>query len=100
MGGKLWGWPFAVSTGVPETLTDGGSTLESEVYFGDYADLILGESMTMSVDASGEAAYYDGSSVVASFSRDETVVRVITEHDLGLRRDVAFAVLYGIRWGV
>lgn len=100
MGGKLWGWPYAVSTGVPETLTDGGSTLESEVYFGDFADLILGESLNMSVDASSEAAYYDGSSVVAAFSRDETVVRVITEHDLALRRDVSFAVLYGIRWGV
>jgi len=98
--GRLWGWPYAVTTSVPENLTDNGSTKESELYLADFADVIIGESMGLVVDASSEAAYYDGSSVQAAFSRDETVIRVIEEHDLGVRRDKSVAVLYGIRWGV
>jgi hypothetical protein len=52
------------------------------------------------VDASSEAAYYDGSNVVSAFSRDETVIRLITEHDLGARRGESISVLYGVKWGV
>lgn len=96
--GRLWGYPFAVSTGIPVNLTDAGVNNESEVYFADMADVVLGESMNISVDASSEAAYYDGSAVVAAFSRDETVVRVIEEHDLAVRRQESLAVLYGVTW--
>lgn len=99
IGGKLWGWPYAVNTGVPTNLTDGGGTTETEVYLADFADVLIGESMSMAVDASQEAAYHDGSSVVAAFSQDQTVVRAITEHDLAVRRDVGLAVMNQITWG-
>lgn len=99
-GGRLWGWPYAVTTSIPETLTVGSNADCSEVYLADFADVVLGESLGLVVDASSEAAYYDGSNVVASFSRDETVIRVIEEHDLGARRDKSIAVLTGVRWGV
>lgn len=99
--GTLWGYPFAVTTTIPITQMNVGATAdESEVYFGDFDEAILGESANLIVDASQEAAYYDGSSVVAAYSQDQTVVRAIMEHDFALRRDTAFGVLQGVRWGV
>jgi HK97 family phage major capsid protein len=85
--GALWGWPFGVTTQVPATA---GS---AEFYLVDMADAIIGESQNLIVDASTEAAYYDGSAVVASFSQDQTVVRAIMEHDFAMRRDVSVAIM-------
>lgn len=99
MNGRLWGWAFGVNTGIPSNLTDGGNTDETEVYLADFADVVIGESMRIAVDASSEAAYYDGSTVQASFSLDQTVVRVISEHDLAVRRAESVALLNKVRWG-
>lgn len=99
MNGRLWGWPFAVTTSIPENLTDSGGVTDTEVYLCDFADVVLGEGLNLSVDASSEAAYYDGSNVVAAFSRDETVVRIIEEHDLAMRRDTSLAILNQVTWG-
>lgn len=98
MKGSLWGYPFGVTTSVPINLTDQGGTTESEVYLVDLDDCVIGESQNLIVDVSNEAAYYDGSTVQASFSRDETVVRAIQEHDFAVRRDVAVALLNGVTW--
>jgi len=98
--GTLWGYPYAITTTIPANLADLGGSDESEVYFGDFDEAILGESANLIVDASQEAAYYDGSTVVPAFSRDQTVVRAIMEHDFALRRDTSFGVLRGVRWGV
>jgi hypothetical protein len=94
--GTLWGFPFAVSTAVPTTL--GGET-ESEVYFADFADVVVGESQNLIVDSSQEASYWDGAVTQSAYSRDETIVRAIIEEDLAMRRDVAGAVLTGCTWG-
>lgn len=101
--GTLWGWPFRVTTQVLETQTAGGADTggnQSELYFGAFAHAVIGEALGVMVDASQEAAYNDGSSVVAAFSQDQTVVRVIAEHDFALRHDRAFALLQNMTWGV
>ena len=77
---------------------DTGGT-SSEIYFGCFAHAVIGESLGMLVDASTEAAYYDGSQVQAAFSRDQTVIRVMTEHDFALRHDKAFVRLKSVGWG-
>jgi HK97 family phage major capsid protein len=101
--GKLWGWPFRVSTQVPETLTtnadETSGTTGSEVYLCDFADAVIGESQGLIVDASAEAAYMDGTTLVSAYSQDQTVIRVIAEHDFVMRRDVSVAVLKGVTWG-
>jgi len=98
--GTLWGWPIGVTTNVPITLdtTGSGNNDESEVYLVDFAQVLIGESMGLLVDSSQEAAYHDGSSVQAAFSLDQTVVRAITEHDLGLRHDKSVSMLTGVTW--
>ena len=87
--GTLWGYPFRVTTQCENTT----------VYFGAFSHAVLGESLNMMVDASQEAAYHDGSAVVASFSLDQTVIRVIAEHDFALRYDKAFALITSVTWG-
>lgn len=98
--GSLWGWPIGTTTNVPITLdtTGAGNDDESEIYLVDFSQVLIGESQSLLVDSSQEAAYHDGSNVQAAFSLDQTVVRAIAEHDLGMRHDKAVAMLTGVTW--
>jgi HK97 family phage major capsid protein len=98
--GTLWGWPIGTTTNVPITLdtTGAGNDDESEIYLVDFSQVLIGESQSLLVDSSQEAAYHDGSNVQAAFSLDQTVVRAIAEHDLGMRHDKGVAMLTGVTW--
>jgi HK97 family phage major capsid protein len=96
--GTLFGYPFKVSTQVPENLTDGGGTTETEIYFCDFGDVIVGEAQNLVIDASSQAAYEEGGTVKAAFSRDETVIRAIDEHDLVVVRDACLAIANKVAW--
>jgi len=93
--GKLRTWPYAVTTQIPTNL--GGGT-DSELYLVDFADVVIADVTTMRLDASTEAAYYDGSQVQAAFSLDQTVIRAIVEHDIGMRHDFSVGVLTAVEW--
>ncbi len=103
MAGTLWGYPYRVTSQVLETLTAAGADTggaQTELYFGAFAHAVIGESMGLMVDASQEAAYADASGTVrAAFSMDQTIVRVLAEHDFALRYDKAFALIQQITWG-
>lgn len=94
--GTLWGFPFATTTQIPINLGGGGN--ESEIYLVDMADVILGEASNVMIDVSNEAAYVENGVVVSAFSRDQTLMRVITHHDIGLRYDAAGVVLTEVDW--
>jgi HK97 family phage major capsid protein len=99
--GLLLGYPFRWSTQIPTNLSDHGRTTnggETEIYFADFDDVVIGEAMSLRVDASQEASYMEGSSLVSAFSQDQTVIRAITEHDFGVRRDVSVMVMNGVCW--
>ncbi len=103
MTGTLWGFPYRVTSQVLETMTaafaDTGGA-QSEVYFGAFAHAVIGEALGLMVDASTEAAYANSAgTVVAAFSQDQTVVRVIEEHDFALRYDKAFTLIQQVTWG-
>jgi len=96
----FFGYPLKFSTGVPVNLTVGANSDCSEVYLVNWDDMALGDSMRLAIDVSAEAAYYNGSSVVSTFSLDQTVIRAIAEHDFVARDPNAIAILTGVRWGV
>lgn len=96
--GSLFGYPFKVSTQVPENLTDGGGTAETEIYLCDFGDVVVGEAQSLVIDASSQAAYEEGGTVKAAFSRDETVIRAIDEHDLVVVRDASLAIANKVAW--
>lgn len=96
----LWGFPFRVTTSVPVNLTVGANADCTEVYLANFDDLAIGDNLQLSIDVSQDAAYYDGSGVVAAFSQDQTVIRAIAEHDFVARYAEAISVITGVRWGV
>lgn len=94
--GRLGMYPIGVTTSVPDNL--GTGTDESEIYFGDFAQFMIGDTERVAIAASDVAAYDDGGTIRAAFSNDETVVRLIAEHDTQVRYDTGFAVLTGVTW--
>jgi HK97 family phage major capsid protein len=94
--GTLLGFPFKISDQIPENL--GGGANESEVYFGDFADLLITMFGETRVDATTEGAYDDAGTLRSTFSRDETAIRVIAAHDLTQRHDGAFSVIQAVIW--
>lgn len=94
--GRLGIYPIGVTTSVPDNLGGGGN--ETEIYFGAFAHFLIGDTYQVTLAASAEAAYDDGGVMRAAFSNDETVIRLIEEHDTQLRYDKAFAVLTGVIW--
>jgi HK97 family phage major capsid protein len=92
---SLQGYPVKWTSQIPTNLTDG---TQSEVYFVNFGDMIIADSMQLILDVSSEAAYYDGSAVVAAFSQDQTVIRCIAQHDFAPRYDLAISVITGVKW--
>jgi HK97 family phage major capsid protein len=99
--GMFRGYPIGVTTQIPTNLTLAGSGASgngSELYFVDFAQMIIGESMNLQVAISTEATYTVGGVSVNAFQRDETLIRLITENDFGPRFPEAIAVVNGVTW--
>lgn len=88
----LRGFPAWTTTSIPVNL----SGTQTEIYFGDMTEVAVAEVEGIVVDASDTAAYHDGANVVAAFSLDQTVIRAIVQHDLGVRHDTSIGVLTGV----
>lgn len=94
--GQLRGRPFYETNTVPINL-GGGS--ESELYLVAFPHVVIGEHLGLEIATSTEAAYRDaGGTLQAAFSRDETLMRAIQQHDIGLRHLAAVCVLTGVTW--
>jgi HK97 family phage major capsid protein len=88
--------PIHVTTQIPENL----STNQSELYLFHPRSCVIGDVPNMSIVASNVAAYQQGASVVAAFSKGEIVTRLTMENDFNLRQLAGVAVLTGLTWGV
>jgi HK97 family phage major capsid protein len=102
-GGLLRGFPYATSSNVPTNLTatpQGGSQSNScsEVILCDFSYVVLGEAEVI-IATANQASYVDGvGSTISAFSQDQTVVRLILQSDIGMRRDEAIAVLTAVAY--
>ena len=99
--GMFRGYPFAQTTQIPTNLsTPNGGGNCSEIYFVDFAQMVIGESLNLSVAISQDGAYTDPTSgtSVSAFQRDLTLIRLLTENDFGPRHPQAIAVLQGVTW--
>ena len=96
--GRLLGYPYRVTSQVPDNLGTGAN--ESEIYFADFADVVITDAPAIGVEISTEAAIDDGAGNLTSiFSTDQTALRLIVEHDLVVRHDESLAMLTGVTWG-
>lgn len=95
--GLLKGYPIEHTTTIPSNLGDDAN--ESEIYFADFNDVVIGENSDMKVDFSNEATYYDtNGELVSAFARDQSLIRVITQHDIGFRHPEGLCVGANIPW--
>jgi HK97 family phage major capsid protein len=98
--GTLWGYPYGVTTQIPITLQVTGTANESEIYLVDMADFVVGDALNVSIEVVNGAAYYasDGT-LTGGFSRDESVLKIVSEHDCGMRHDESVAYFSDCDWG-
>ena len=95
---QLRGYPIRESTQVPINLGSGGN--ESEIYFCDFSQIVVGEAMGMTITMAENVSYIDANGAMQSaFSRDETVIRAIVQHDINTRHPESIVVLNGVTWG-
>lgn len=96
--GMLRKKPVHMTTEIPDNLGNGGN--ESEIMLVEPSHVMIGEHMGIEIAMSTEAAYKDANGdMQAAFSRDETLMRMIMQHDIGLRHLAALSILKGVTWG-
>ena len=78
------GYPFKTTTQVPINLTTGGGTNLTEIYFGNWQELIIGQWAGMQLMASKETS--------DAFEKDQTWVRIIQEVDVAVRHPESFCL--------
>jgi HK97 family phage major capsid protein len=94
--GLIGSYPYKTTTSVPANLGAGGN--ESEIYFADFAQVMIADTYNLTIATSTEASYDDGDGMKSAFQTDETLIRIIEEHDIGMRYDTAGAVLQAVAW--
>ena len=95
--GTLLGYPIKTTSQIPTNLGVGGD--ETEIYFADFNEVVIGDTMAITIASSGEASYVDDQGdTISAFQNDLTLMRAISEHDLAPRHDVAIAGLNGVGW--
>jgi HK97 family phage major capsid protein len=65
----------------------------SDFWLGDFSQALWGVAYDLSIEVSREGTYKSGGALVSAFDKDITLVRIIGEHDFGVRQPKAF--VYG-----
>ncbi|BAK84554.1 phage major capsid protein [Komagataeibacter medellinensis] len=89
--GKLSGYDYYTTTQLPTNLQADGKG--SYIFFVDMADILIGDAYTADIEVSYEGAYAGTDGVmVSAFQRDQTIFRIIREHDIQTRHLQSIAV--------
>ena len=96
--GMFEGYPVRLTQQIPTNLAIATYANGSEIYFVDMADFVIADTYNVVVDASDVAAYNDGTSMVSAFQRDQSLFRVIAEHDVNMRHLQSLVVLLTQDW--
>ena len=95
----VWeGYPIKITQQLPTNLSISTYTKGSEIYFVDMADFIIADTYNVVVDASDVASYNPGGGMVSAFQRDQSLFRVIAEHDCNMRHLQSLVVLLTQDW--
>jgi len=84
---QVWlNYPYKMSTQLPINLTKGGSgAVCTEVYFGNWQELLIGQWAGMEIMASQEAS--------TAFESDQTWIRILQEVDIAVRHPASFCLI-------
>jgi len=92
----ILGFPVFTTNSIPTNL--GAGSNETELYLVNMSDTLIAEAGDMEIAVDTSASYLEGSTLVSSFTRDQTVIRAIIRHDFALVHAEAAAVKTGITW--
>lgn len=97
--GQIRGIPVFTTNNIPNNL--GGGT-ESEIYLVNMSDVVIFDAIdSFRLRVSSEATYKDSSGNDRSaFANDETIIKMISAHDLIPRHNEAIATLTAVTYGV
>lgn len=88
--GKLLGFPYVVSNQIPTGTTGKNVT---DVFFGDFAEWLIGDQLTLEMKVFDQASYKDENGVTQSASdNDQTVFQGLMIHDMAASHGEVFAV--------
>jgi HK97 family phage major capsid protein len=79
------GYPYKMTTQIPINLTKAEGTGLTEVYFGNWQELIIGQWGGMELMASQETS--------DAFEKDQTWVRILQEVDIAVRHGESFCLI-------
>jgi len=99
--GQLKGYPIRHTTTIPVNLDTSGdlNNNETEIYFADFNDVIIGDSDVMTIDFSREATYKNGSGeLVSAFTHNQSILRVVKEHDIAFRHPEGLVLGTEVTW--
>jgi HK97 family phage major capsid protein len=92
--GELKGFPFAVSDN--QTISATGTT---EILLADFGEVVIAEYGLILDTASAGGMYTDAqSNVIQVFQADQTLIRVASMADIGVRHQSAVAVVTGVTY--
>ncbi|WP_226550843.1 phage major capsid protein [Celeribacter naphthalenivorans] len=95
--GMLKGYPIYTTSQVPKDLGVGGD--ETEITFGDWAELMIGEEDRIQIAQSREAAYRDSNGEFQSaFQQGKTLLLAVTANDFAPDHEEAFAGFNAQGW--
>ena len=80
--------------------TTSGDNDETRLYFADWQEVLIGETLNVDIAESAQASYVASDATTRhGFQRDESLIRLIHEMDCNLRHTVGAACIDGIDWG-
>lgn len=95
--GLLKGYPVAHTNSIPVNL--GASTNQTEIYFADWNDVVIGEQDNMTIDFSREATYVDtNGELISAYARNQSLIRLVGNHDVGFRHPEGLALGTAVTW--
>jgi len=99
---RLIGYEVLRSTQAKKVANEGTdlTATTDRIYFVHTSSMLLADSLDLQVTSFDGAAYVDSTStLVSGVSRDESVIRVISEHDFALQYDLAGSIITGVSVG-
>ncbi len=94
--GMLFNAPVADTASIPVNL--GAGSNEGSMYYGDFNEALIGDTLRPQIDTSNTASYDVGGTQYNTFQNDQSLIRLIVEVDLLLRRKKAFAKRTGVTY--
>ena len=94
--GKLNGFPYRVTSQIPQNL---GAGTETEVYFANFNHQVIGQSSNLELEVFPDGTYHDGSSMVSGINSYQTPIRLVARHDhISEYEGKNISVIEAVKW--